>query len=81
MADLQLVRELRELCGKGLNECLTALDACNGDIKLANAWLRFNGLTVSITAKEGQTVSEAYDNWVMEAAKQWVKENETLPNL
>ncbi|MBO6280758.1 MAG: elongation factor Ts [Bacilli bacterium] len=44
MADIKLIKELRDRTGAGLNDCKAALEACNSDIEKACDWLREKGI-------------------------------------
>lgn len=44
MADIKLIKELRDRTGAGLNDCKAALEACENDIDKACDWLREKGI-------------------------------------
>ena len=44
MADIKLIKELRDRTGAGLNDCKAALEACDSDIEKACDWLREKGI-------------------------------------
>ena len=50
-----LVKELRELTGAGMLDCKKALEACNGNIDDAIAWLREKG--ISKAAKKADRIA------------------------
>lgn len=65
MASTELIKQLREATGAGINDCKKALDAHNGNVDKAAAWLKEQGLAAANKksgreAKEG--VIEAYSH-------------------
>lgn len=65
MASTELIKQLREMTGAGINDCKKALDAHNGSVEKAAAWLKEQGLAAANKksgreAKEG--VIEAYSH-------------------
>ena len=44
MADIKLIKELRDRTGAGLNDCKAALEACDNDVERACDWLREKGI-------------------------------------
>jgi len=44
MADIKLIKDLRDRTGAGLNDCKAALEACENDIEKACDWLREKGI-------------------------------------
>jgi translation elongation factor EF-Ts len=72
---MSLLQELRNRTGRGYAECQDALKLCNHNLLVAEGYLHYNGLAVSIKPKDGQTREEAYSQWVMNSAQEWAKEN------
>lgn len=66
----ETVRDLRSRTGCGLMECQRALDKSEGDVLLAEGYLRYNGLAIHVK-KEGMSPSEAYNEWVWDRAREW----------
>lgn len=65
MASTELIKQLREMTGAGINDCKKALDAHNGNVEKAAAWLKEQGLAAANKksgreAKDG--VIEAYSH-------------------
>lgn len=52
-------------------QCREALWKCKGDELLAQGYLKYNGCAINITPKE------AYDEWVMQKAREWKKHLES----
>lgn len=52
-------------------QCREALWKCKGDELLAEGYLKYNGCAINITPKE------AYDEWVMQKAREWKKHLES----
>jgi len=67
---MSYVMQLREKTGRGVLECKGALDACDGDLKLAQAYLMFSNLAVNVIPREGETSEQARHRWVMNHARQ-----------
>ena len=44
MADIKLIKDLRDRTGAGLNDCKAALEACDNDVDKACDWLREKGI-------------------------------------
>ncbi len=44
MADIKLIKDLRDRTGAGLNDCKAALEACENDVDKACDWLREKGI-------------------------------------
>ena len=44
MADIKLIKDLRDRTGAGLNDCKAALEACDNDVDKACDWLREKAL-------------------------------------
>ena len=59
-----MVKQLREASGCGIFEAKTALVKCDGDMDLAEGFLRYNGLAINVRPQPGQTRDEAYSAWV-----------------
>ena len=55
MADLALIKTLRETTGCGISDCNKALVACNNNIEESVDWLRKKGL--SCAAKKGGRIA------------------------
>ena len=55
MADLSLIKKLREATGCGISDCNNALSACDNDIEKSIDWLRKKGL--SSAAKKSDRVT------------------------
>lgn len=72
---MSLVTDLRAKTGASFVECRDALAACDNDMMLAQGWLRYNGIAVRVKPKEGQSDREAYNNYIMKLAREWVEEN------
>lgn len=60
---------LRDKTGFGLAQCNKALEKCNNDEVLAEAWLRYDGCAINVRPRPGETRQTAYDRWVMDRAK------------
>ena len=52
-------------------QCREALWKCKGDELLAEGYLKYNGCAINITPKV------AYDEWVMQKAREWKKHLES----
>jgi len=77
--DANVVRLLREKTNCGM-DCRKALDKCDGDLLLAEGFLRFNGVAVNVRPKASETPVQAYDAWVMERARTFAEqEGAVLP--
>lgn len=57
MADLSLIKKLREQTGCGISDCNKALAACENDIEKSVDWLRKKGLS-SAAKKSGRIAAE-----------------------
>lgn len=57
MADLALIKQLREITGCGIADCNKALAACGDDIEQSIDWLRKKGLS-SAAKKSGRVTAE-----------------------
>jgi translation elongation factor EF-Ts len=68
------IRDLRQRTGCSLLEAAHALESCECDRDLAAAWLRFNGCAISVKPKPGQSRAEAYAEWVLAKAREWLSE-------
>ena len=53
-------------------DCKKALEICDGDLLLAEGWLKYCHCAIAIYPKEN------YDNWVMEKAQEWKNANNPL---
>ena len=67
------VKYLREIVGCGLLEAKKALTWAEGDPLLAEGYLKYQGLAVTIR-REGMTDQEAYDWWVRKNAERYRKD-------
>lgn len=85
-----LVKELRELTGAGMLDCKKALEACNGNIDDAIAWLREKGISKaakkqSRIAAEGLAYAKVQDNKAVivevNAETDFVAKNDEFVNL
>ena len=63
-----LVKELRELTGAGMLDCKKALEACNGNIDDAIAWLREKGISKA-AKKDDIIAAEGLDDILIEVIK------------
>lgn len=66
------VYELRRRTGAGLMECQMAINKANGDMPLAEGYMKYSGLAVNIK-KEGMTPAQAHEEWVWDRAKKYAK--------
>ncbi|MFC1659061.1 translation elongation factor Ts [Pseudomonadota bacterium] len=57
MADLKLIKQLRELTGCGIADCNKALTACNNNVEESIDWLRKKGLSAA-AKKSARTAAE-----------------------
>ena len=57
MADLALIKKLREATGCGISDCNKALAECGGDLNKSIDWLRKKGLSAAVK-KGGRVTSE-----------------------
>ena len=71
---MSLITDLRAKTGASFVECRDALAACDNDLLVAAGWLRVYNLAVRIKPKEGQTIDEARQEWVMCQAREWAEE-------
>lgn len=74
------IKNLRERTGAGLMECKAAIEraaAVKGydSLALAEGYLKFDGLAVSIPDRPGDNPGDGYRRWVDIAAKSWALEN------
>ncbi len=62
---MQLIMQLRNMSGCGLEQCRIALEKCNDDLILALGYLKYDGCAVSV---------KNYDDWVMQMAQKFKDE-------
>ena len=65
MTQSEKIRELRDRTCISLTECKGALEKCDGDMFLAEGYLKYNGCAINIRPPE------KYDEWVMNMARGW----------
>lgn len=63
-----MVKRLRDASGCGIFDAKNALVKCDGDVDLAEGFLRYNGLAINVRPQPGQTSAEAYEAWVWSRA-------------
>ena len=61
----ELIIELRDKTNTSLQECKRALEKCNGDMLLAEGYLKYNGCAINVGGHEN------YKKWVMEMAEDY----------
>jgi len=73
MADLNLIKKLRESTGCGISDCNKALAECGDDLEKAVDWLRKKGLS-SAVKKGGRVTSEGAVAVYIEGSKATISE-------
>jgi hypothetical protein len=64
------VQQLRNKTGRGVQDCRKALDTCGGDLKIADAYMRFANLAVVIKPRDGETPAQARLRWALQRARE-----------
>ena len=70
--DKAQVEVLRRRSGAGLMECKKALQKANGDLLLAEGYMKYSGLAVNIKMA-GKNPEEAKEDWVWSKARTYAE--------
>lgn len=65
----EMVRDMRERTGAGMAEVRHAIALCDGDLLLAEGYLKFAGCAVSVRDEPGDQPGDGYRRWVWSRAR------------